>query len=134
MILDACVAVPLVINHQLTVAARRLAGSRRFVAPAHILVETANTLWKYAVLDGLDAADAVVAVDKIASLCDEIVPDRELLSSAIDLAIAHRHPVYDCLYLALALERREPVATADRRLAALAQKLSIEIELIEPAL
>ena len=41
-------------------------------------------------------------------------------------------PDIDCLYIALALKRSEPLATADCKLAALAHKLSIETELIEP--
>jgi predicted nucleic acid-binding protein len=36
-------------------------------------------------------------------------------TSALGLALAHGHPVYDCLYLALALERRCDLITADER-------------------
>ena len=62
---------------------------------------------------------------------DEIVPDTTLLAAAIDIALANNHKVYDCLYLALAIERGEPLATADRRLAALATALNIETHLVE---
>jgi predicted nucleic acid-binding protein len=49
------------------------------------------------------------------------------------VAILQSHKVYDCLYLALALERREPLATADRRLAAVAGTLGLDAVLVEPA-
>jgi predicted nucleic acid-binding protein len=51
---------------------------------------------------------------------------------AVDIAVERLHPVDDCLCLALALEHREPIATADRRLAVMAHELSINVELIEP--
>lgn len=38
--------------------------------------------------------------------------------AALDLATRLDHPVYDCLYLALALDRGAALATADRRFAA----------------
>ena len=53
-------------------------------------------------------------------------------ADALRLALLLAHPIYDCLYLALALERREPLATADRRMAALARTLNIETQLIGP--
>jgi predicted nucleic acid-binding protein len=55
------------------------------------------------------------------------------LENATNIAAEVNHKIYDCLYLALALERGEPLATADRRLATLAKELSIETHLIEPA-
>lgn len=62
----------------------------------------------------------------------ELISDAELLPQAMSLALRMRHSVYVCLYLALALERRETLITADRRLAALAGTLNIPTELIEP--
>ncbi len=36
-------------------------------------------------------------------------------------AVRHRHPIYDCFYLALALREGVTLAAADRRLLALAK-------------
>ena len=74
------------------------------------------------------------AMSQIERTISEFVDDAILLPRAIEISIAANHKIYDCLYLALSIERREPLATADRRLAALAQKLNIETHLIEPAL
>ncbi len=38
-----------------------------------------------------------------------------LLTPALEIALATRRPVYDCLYLALAVELDGMVITADRR-------------------
>lgn len=39
----------------------------------------------------------------------------ELASEAMEVALELRHPVYDCCYLALAIQRLLPVITVDRR-------------------
>jgi predicted nucleic acid-binding protein len=41
---------------------------------------------------------------------------RDLLTPALELSLELRHPVYDCLYLALAQRRGVPLVTADERL------------------
>jgi predicted nucleic acid-binding protein len=55
-----------------------------------------------------------------------------LIATPFTPAARSGHKIYDCLYLALALERHEPLATADRRLASLARSLNIETQLIGP--
>src|SRR4051794_18816481 len=46
----------------------------------------------------------------------EIANAGPLLGRALDIALAFDHPVYDCLYVALAERRGERLLTADRRL------------------
>ena len=43
------------------------------------------------------------------------VPTSSLIGAAARLALDLDHPVYDCIYLALALQEGYPVLTADRR-------------------
>lgn len=40
---------------------------------------------------------------------------KALLEPGLDLAIRMDHPIYDCLYLTLALSRRTKLVSADRR-------------------
>ena len=40
---------------------------------------------------------------------------RQLAASAVRLAVDLDHPVYDCFYLALAIQEQYPVVTADAR-------------------
>ena len=131
MIVDASAAVPVLVNHALTGQARSVLAGRDLSGPALILTETANALWKYAISGGMTAEQINAAIRQIHSIV-HTVPDETIMEQAVKLAVAHRHPVYACLYLALALERRAPLATADRRMAALAQQLLIPTELIEP--
>ena len=46
----------------------------------------------------------------------EILPTRDLVGSATQLAIELDHPAYDCLYLAVAESRDFTFVTADERL------------------
>ncbi len=48
-------------------------------------------------------------------------PTEQLAAEALALALDLDHPVYDCVYLALAIARDLPLVTADRRLIAAAQ-------------
>ncbi|TCZ57848.1 type II toxin-antitoxin system VapC family toxin [Roseicella aquatilis] len=50
------------------------------------------------------------------------VPDAELLDHAVLLSAAIRHPLYDCLYLALVRRLDARLATFDKGLAALARQ------------
>lgn len=131
MILDASVAVALLIRHPLSEAARAI-GPIEFAAPQALLAEVANTLWKYVMFADLARAEAADAIGYAGQICS-FVPDETLVADALDIALANRHPVYDCLYLALARQRRERLVTGDRKLDALAQRLGIESTLLRPA-
>ena len=133
MIVDANVTVYWCIPCPYTGAATRIMSGPDLCAPSIVLVETAHALLKYVRAGMFGYGQLQDSAGMIRDAIDEFVPDEHLLERATDMAFTEGHPVYDCLYLALAQERREPLATADRRLAALAGKLSIETELIEPA-
>lgn len=131
MIVDASVAVPWLIATPFTRAARHL-KLQPGRAPSLILIETTNSLLKYFRAGQITDADIEYAIKSLEAALDEIVDSGKLLGAATKIATANGHKIYDCLYLALALERREPLATADRRMAALAQRLDIETQLIGP--
>lgn len=132
MIIDASVALPWLIETPFSTAARRLKQEKKR-SPHLVLIETGNSLLKYHRAGHLDERDTRAAMKALPVAFDELIADHTLLSSAIDIAISRSQKVYDCLYLALALERREPLVTADRRLAAIAATIGIEAQLIEPA-
>ena len=56
-------------------------------------------------------------------LVDVIEPDRYLQAEALALACHLDHPVYDCLYLALARREAAVLVTADKRLQQLAARV-----------
>jgi predicted nucleic acid-binding protein len=131
MIIDASVAVPWLIDTPFSKSARAF-KDRQGKAPTLLLVETANSLLKYARAGQLRSTDLQLAMKALTIALVELVADAALLAAAIDIALARNHKVYDCLYLALAIERNEPLATADLRLAAIAKTFDIETHLVEP--
>jgi predicted nucleic acid-binding protein len=54
---------------------------------------------------------------------DAVLPDRHLQVEALALACHLDHPVYDCLYLALARREAALLLTADQRLQQLAERV-----------
>jgi len=58
-----------------------------------------------------------------AELVDVIEPDRHLQVEALALVCHLDHPVYDCLYLALARREAAVLLTADQRLQQLASRV-----------
>lgn len=132
-IVDASVAIAWFVPIGTSASARSIMSYEPLSAPSLLRVELTNALLKY-VRAGL-AKEPVVseAVRSLGGLVHAWSEDRFLLPAATGLALRHRHKIYDCLYLALALQRHEPLVTADRRLAILARDLAIETELIEPS-
>ena len=85
-------------------------------APDLIVSECANILWKKWRRDELSKDEALMAARVLEQAEIELIASRTLLAAATALAIEIDHPAYDCLYLALALERGANFITADDRL------------------
>ena len=94
--------------------ARTLRGSD-LAAPDLLVPETLNAFWKIARLGGSAPERALVL-----ALLDQIriVPSRANAARAAELAEQLDHPVYDCLYLALAESEADVLVTADAAFAA----------------
>jgi predicted nucleic acid-binding protein len=132
MIIDASVAVHWFVETPFSRSASQLRQETNR-SPNLILVETTNSLLKHVRAGSLEKHDVALALKALPVAISELVADAALLPSAIDIAVSQSHKIYDCLYLALALGRREPIATADRRLATIAETLGVAAVLIEPA-
>ena len=61
------------------------------------------------------------------ALGDRFVTEVDLFPEAMTVAASHRHPVYDALYVVTARRNGATLATFDKRLAALAQKLDVAV-------
>jgi predicted nucleic acid-binding protein len=118
-VVDASVAIKMVVAEMGSVTARRLRRDR-LVAPDLLWPECANILWKTVRRGDLEPAHAELACSTLLRLPFEITESAELLSDALRRSIALNHPAYDCLYLELAARERLPLITADLRLARLA--------------
>lgn len=117
-VVDASVAVKWVVPEGLSDNADRiLASEEELLAPDLLLVEAANALWKKVRRHELSPGEADRALGVILSSGLVIRPTRPLLTRALVMAVRLQHPVYDCVYLALAERERAALVTADERLA-----------------
>ncbi len=118
LVIDASVACKWFFNEPLTAEARRLAeADAAFVAPDMILAECANAAWRRVREDAITPAHARAFLGSLPLWFESLTPAAELHEPAFEMAHALGHPVYDCLYLALAEREQAPVVTADRAFA-----------------
>ena len=86
------------------------------IAPDILIAEVCNAAWRSARLGriGQDQVNAIAAI--LPRFFDDLVGAAGLVSRAVVIAGELDHPVYDCLYVALAEARRVRFVTADTRL------------------
>jgi predicted nucleic acid-binding protein len=136
LVVDASVAVkwclPMQEEGALTAEAEELLASYRngdveFVVPDLFWLEVANALWKSVRKQKIDQTQAELAYALVVELAIPTVPSFANVPKALDLAISHDRTVYDSIYVALALQFKTSMVTADERLAnALAAYLPVK--------
>lgn len=115
LIVDASVAVKFVTEEAGSADAYRVVvGPEPLIAPDWLLVEVASALWKKVKFSKLLEVHAQDALDDLPQFFARLHPTSALVEDAFRLAFRLRHPVYDCLYLALAVRENARVITADR--------------------
>jgi predicted nucleic acid-binding protein len=96
---------------------RYVDGEVDFIVPGVFWAEIGNVLWKGTRQNRWrqDEAEAVAADMKAREFAT--VPSFILLPEALRIAFAHDRAVYDCMYVALAVQSKTNLITADERLA-----------------
>ena len=123
-VLDASAAIRVITGDPVASQWRdQLKKAPLVLAPELMLSEVANTLWKLQRGGNLNGLDPQTLLADARDLVDQIEPDRHLQVEALALACHLDHPVYDCLYLALARREAAQLLTADQRLEKLASKV-----------
>jgi len=120
-IVDASVAVKWVVKESGSERARLLSQAK-LEAPDLLPIECANILWKKVRLRDLTREEASTRLELLLRAPVSLSESRRLLDSALGLSLDLGHPVYDCVYIALALSRDIPLVTADERLVAAVRK------------
>ena len=124
LVLDASAAVRLITGDPAASQWRQqIARAPLVLAPELMLSEVANTLWKLHRAGSLSDLNPQELLADARDLVDQIEPDRHLHVEALALACHLDHPVYDCLYLALARREAAQLLTADQRLETLASRV-----------
>ena len=117
-VVDASVAVKLLVDEPDSDVARELAASgEELHAPRLMASEVANALWRKARLGQIERADAGAALAWLPDMPVRWNDDEAVSADAVRLALALDHPVYDCVYLALAHRIAAVMLTADRQFA-----------------
>lgn len=114
IVIDASVALKWVLDEPGQAEADALLENE-LIAPSLWLLEAANALWRRSLRGELSAAEAEERLGELFQAPVASIRIEEDLIAAARLAAAFSHPVYDCLYLALALRENTYVVTADRR-------------------
>ena len=94
---------------------RHLAGEVSLIAPDLLLVEMASLLSKRHRRKQISAAQAREAFQLVREFAPELLETDHRLVRALDLSLRHQISLWDCVYLALAIERECPFLTSDER-------------------
>jgi predicted nucleic acid-binding protein len=98
-----------------------------FVVPDIFWLELGNVLWTAVRRETISAENAMSALTSVRDLEIPTVPSFDLVPQALSYGLKYRRTVYDCLYVALAVQSKNDLITADERLAnALAAHLPVK--------
>ena len=116
-VVDASVACKWFFEEELSAEAQALAATRYgLLAPDLIIAECANVAWRR-VRDGLISREqAEASLEALPAWFELLTPAAQLHEAAFGIAYTLNHPVYDCLYIALAAREAVPLVTADAAL------------------
>lgn len=128
VVVDASVAVQWFVPEPGSAdAAQLLSSSALFLAPDFMPLEATNAWWKKCRRGEMAPEQVEHAIRRLLAVGVDLVPNAPLLISAARLALEVSHPVYDCVYLALAGRHGARLATADARLRLAARRLGLHL-------
>ena len=117
-VVDASVAVKwLVVEEDADLAQELVTSDHDLHAPRLMASEVANALWRKARAGEIERRTAGILLANVPDMPVRWGADEIVSADAMRLALALDHPVYDCVYLALAHRIGAIMLTADRRFA-----------------
>ena len=114
VVIDASVALKWVLDEPGKEAADALL-EEELIAPSLWLLEAANALWRRTQRGEINDEEAKERLTELYNAPVTTTTIEDDLLAAADLANGLGHPVYDCLYLAMAIRENTYVVTADSR-------------------
>ncbi len=103
-----------------------LVSNQNIYMPEFAKIEMWNVLRKYHFLRKIDIEIIEKYYEDFYDIITDFISNEELLESAKKISFQLNHPIYDCLFLALALYKDQPFMSSDKRLLAKANSLNIE--------
>ena len=117
LVVDASVIAAAFFPEKHSEAARTLLLSEgNLCSPDLIYAEVANVIWKRHSRSEIDADEAIGLLTDVLDLPLEITPSEQLIVPALELALRTGRTAYDCLYVALAVQRKTIMVSDDQRL------------------
>lgn len=118
-VVDASVAIKWFVPEPDSALADRVLGSSRLLAaPEFMRIELANALWKNVRNKAISRNVANLSLHDIGRVVHLWHSDASLIADALKMAMDLGHPVYDCIYIALASRLGFTCITADKELIA----------------
>ncbi|MBI2195043.1 MAG: type II toxin-antitoxin system VapC family toxin [Planctomycetes bacterium] len=93
-----------------------LTSGRTLCAPDSLAAEVGNVIWRRSTRRELSDKEAECLLADILRLPIHYTPSAALAGVALPMAIRTGRTVYDCLYVALAVEQGSVMVTGDQRL------------------
>ena len=126
LVIDANVCLKWFIEEPRSSAARKILNKgASFIAPDIVIPDICNVVWKKVKNQEVTSVQGQAIVTNVSMIFDHIVPSSELAQRAFGLAVQFNHPVYDCLYLALAERESITLVTDDAKLVSVAKKAKL---------
>ncbi|MEN2785408.1 type II toxin-antitoxin system VapC family toxin [Sphingomonas qilianensis] len=117
MIVDASVALKWLVEEEDSDVARALLGGVELWAPILIHAEVGNAIWKKRRRGELGDDAELASLPGLLAFILRTIDETPMMDRALSLAIEMDHPVYDCVYLAVAEALDQELVTADHRFA-----------------
>ncbi len=116
VVVDASIAAKWFLQEHGSAEAEALQRRDNPIAPDLVVPEVLNAIWKNVRMNRIVPAQMGLVAAAISRHFSAIIPSHFLAVRAGEIAIGLDHPIYDCLYIALAERENCVLITADERL------------------
>jgi len=96
----------------------------------HAVKEVGNAIWKAYTRGHIGLEDVKTKLEALKKLLSKnltMFPEIELLDEAMEIALSHKIPIYDSVYIALALTKGASFSSLDETQLSAARKLGVPV-------
>ena len=116
LVIDSSVALKWFVNESRCDAAQRIIlTDDQLIAPDWAYAEVVNALWRKARVGEINVEQVREAISELPNYIEFQSSDTGLMNLALDIASQLSHSIYDCVFLAIALQTEGAVLVTDDR-------------------